>query len=80
VFKVIPMANPDGVTVGNFRTSLCGKDLNRMFRREETMLIPEVMAIKNTVKKLKSEFKNRLQFFLDFHGHSVRKNVFIYGP
>lgn len=26
------MINPDGVTVGNFRTSLCGKDLNRTFK------------------------------------------------
>ena len=34
VFKVIPMVNPDGVVVGNFRTSLCGRDLNRMFRSE----------------------------------------------
>ena len=74
------MANPDGVVLGNLRTSLCGKDLNRMFRSEESMLIPEVVTIKSMVKKLKTEFKNRLQFFLDFHGHSVRKNVFIYGP
>lgn len=41
VFKIIPMVNPDGVTVGNFRTSLCGVDLNRMFRKEDNvMLIP----------------------------------------
>lgn len=32
VFKVLPMANPDGVITGNFRTSLCGRDLNRMFK------------------------------------------------
>ena len=29
IFKVIPMTNPDGVIVGNYRTSLCGNDLNR---------------------------------------------------
>lgn len=34
VFKVVPMVNVDGVVVGNFRTSLCGKDLNRMFTSE----------------------------------------------
>ena len=32
IFKIIPMINPDGVVVGNFRTSLCGRDLNRTFR------------------------------------------------
>jgi murein tripeptide amidase MpaA len=31
VFKVVPMINVDGVVLGNFRTSLCGRDLNRMF-------------------------------------------------
>jgi hypothetical protein len=29
VFKIVPMINPDGVIVGNYRTSLSGNDLNR---------------------------------------------------
>jgi murein tripeptide amidase MpaA len=29
IFKIIPMTNPDGVIIGNYRTSLCGNDLNR---------------------------------------------------
>ncbi len=74
------MMNPDGVVAGNFRTSLCGRDLNRMFKSDETYLIPEVVALKSLVAQLKSEFKSRLLFFLDYHGHSVRKNVFLYGP
>lgn len=29
VFKVVPMLNPDGVIIGNYRCSLSGHDLNR---------------------------------------------------
>jgi len=29
VFKIVPMQNPDGVIVGNYRCSLMGVDLNR---------------------------------------------------
>jgi len=30
-FYIIPMVNPDGVIIGNTRTSAAGKDLNRQF-------------------------------------------------
>ena len=31
VFKIIPMLNPDGVIIGNYRTTLAGCDMNRHF-------------------------------------------------
>ena len=31
VFKIVPMLNPDGVIVGNYRCSLSGSDLNRQY-------------------------------------------------
>jgi murein tripeptide amidase MpaA len=40
------MINPDGVVVGNFRTSLCGRDLNRAFKSNNDLLIPEVKGLK----------------------------------
>jgi cytosolic carboxypeptidase protein 2/3 len=80
VFKVIPMVNPDGVIFGNYRTSLSGKDLNRMFRAKNVELIPEVYELKSFIKKLKYEHKFKVTYFLDFHGHSLKKNVFFYGP
>lgn len=54
VFKVIPMLNVDGVVAGNFRTSLCGKDLNRQFKTNSTFLIPEVRAVKELALHLRS--------------------------
>lgn len=29
IFKVVPMLNPDGVTLGNYRTGISGRDFNR---------------------------------------------------
>ena len=31
IFLVIPMSNPDGVILGNYRVSLSGSDLNRTY-------------------------------------------------
>jgi murein tripeptide amidase MpaA len=30
-FKIIPMLNPDGVFIGNYRTGIIGDDFNRKF-------------------------------------------------
>lgn len=35
--------------------------------------------LKEFVTRLKKE-GHKLTYFLDFHGHSVKKNVFTYGP
>ena len=51
VFKVIPMLNPDGVIVGNYRTSLSGFDLNRQWVNPDKLLSPEIFAMKQMVKK-----------------------------
>lgn len=51
-FVIIPMVNPDGVVAGNFRTSLLGKDLNRLFKSKDTTLIPEIEMTRTVFTQL----------------------------
>ena len=51
-FVIIPMLNPDGVVAGNFRTSLFGKDINRLWKSKDTTLIPEIEMCRNVFTEL----------------------------
>jgi murein tripeptide amidase MpaA len=50
IFKIIPMCNPDGVIIGNYRTSLSGNDLNRQYVMPNPKLHPTVCAIKDLIR------------------------------
>lgn len=82
IFKIIPMTNPDGVIVGNYRTSLSGNDLNRQFISPNPKLHPTVCALKALVSDITSKHPEAdpLATFMDIHGHSRKKSIFIYGP
>ncbi|KAL6474362.1 hypothetical protein MHYP_G00179230 [Metynnis hypsauchen] len=77
VFKVVPMLNPDGVVVGNYRCSLTGCDLNRNYRTLLRDFFPCVWYTRNMVKRLLAE--REVVLYCDFHGHSRKNNVFMYG-
>lgn len=77
VFKVIPMLNPDGVIHGNYRCGLAGADLNRRWRAPSKTLHPTVFHAKRMIKAFARE--RPFELLCDLHGHSRRKNVFIYG-
>lgn len=77
VFKVVPMLNPDGVIVGNYRCSLAGQDLNRLWLAPSNKMAPENTAAKIMMKKTLES--REILFYCDFHGHSRCKNVFMYG-
>lgn len=47
------MLNPDGVIIGNTRTSFAGKDLNRKFMKDADFVFPEVNSLMDYVDKLK---------------------------
>lgn len=74
------MLNPDGVVLGNFRTSLYGKDLNRLFKKSNMLMIPEVEFCKNLIFQLTKAKKKKIFMFLDFHGHSFQRNAFCFSP
>ena len=59
VFKLVPMLNPDGVVVGNYRTSLAGVDLNRVYKNTRAELFPTVAHTKAVVDSLMAERKVR---------------------
>ncbi len=74
------MVNPDGVIIGNTRTSLSGKDLNRVYSDKTDFVFPEIIGMRDFTKKLKQKYGKNFLFFIDLHGHSTRKNSFFFGP
>uniref|UniRef100_A0A914ZSG6 Cytosolic carboxypeptidase 1 n=2 Tax=Parascaris univalens TaxID=6257 RepID=A0A914ZSG6_PARUN len=79
VFKLVPMLNPDGVVNGNHRCSLAGIDLNRVWDRPSASLHPTVFHAKGIVQFMVDILKKKPFVFVDFHGHSRRYNVFMFG-
>ncbi|XP_019332932.2 cytosolic carboxypeptidase 4 [Alligator mississippiensis] len=78
IFKIIPMLNPDGVINGNHRCSLSGDDLNRQWLAPSPLLHPTIYHSKGFLYYLRSIGRAPL-VFCDYHGHSQKKNVFLYG-
>lgn len=76
-FLIIPMLNPDGVSIGNSRCSFSGNDLNQVWANPDRFIHPEIYYIKKLMGKLRKE--NDLIFFTDFHGNFHKKGVFIEG-
>jgi hypothetical protein len=56
--QIVPMLNPDGVVVGNYRCSLAGLDLNREYR-EPGAPTPGVRAFKAMVRDFGREREAR---------------------
>jgi hypothetical protein len=77
VFKIVPMLNPDGVIVGNYRCSILGDDLNRKWAQPSKKCHPTIWYTKQMIKEMAQERDTFL--FCDLHGHSRKRNMFIYG-
>lgn len=77
VFYIVPMLNPDGVRHGNYRCSLLGVDLNRRWAAPSKTYHPTIYFTKRLVKSIIGKLE--IAVYCDFHGHSKKKNVFMYG-
>uniref|UniRef100_A0A9L0JKV8 AGBL carboxypeptidase 3 n=1 Tax=Equus asinus TaxID=9793 RepID=A0A9L0JKV8_EQUAS len=77
IFKVVPMLNPDGVIVGNYRCSLAGRDLNRNYTSVLKESFPSVWHTRNMIRRLME--KREVILYCDLHGHSRKENIFMYG-
>lgn len=77
VIKIVPMVNADGVINGNTRCSLAGVDLNRAWMDPQKDTNPVIFHLKWLIANLKSE--RGVTVYCDLHGHSRKKNIFMYG-
>lgn len=76
VFRIVPMLNPDGVIYGNYRCSLLGIDLNRRWKTPNQHLHPTIYYCKKLIQMFSEE--HEIVMYCDMHGHSMKKNVFMY--
>ncbi|CAE7219431.1 agtpbp1, partial [Symbiodinium sp. KB8] len=78
VTYVVPMLNPDGVINGHHRTNLAGLDLNRQWAEPSRERSPTVWHLRALLLSLARQRRGPV-LFTDFHGHSRRRNVFMFG-
>jgi len=76
LFKIVPMMNPDGVLVGNSRTSFAGCDLNRRWGKPNEIIHPEIFHTKQMITKLSTQ--RNIAFVIDCHGHFGTFNSLFY--
>jgi len=74
VFHFIPMLNPDGVLLGNYRSCVEGVDLNR---RWQSSNLEPIRSLRIHIQKVLGERK--IALFCDLHAHAKKNDAFIYG-
>ncbi|KAF5289614.1 hypothetical protein FQR65_LT11805 [Abscondita terminalis] len=79
IFKIIPMLNPDGVFLGNYRSTLMGSDLNRSYHLASPWAHPTLKATIDMIVALDKSRDMQLDFVLDVHAHPTLKGCFVYG-
>lgn len=77
ILKIVPILNPDGVILGNYRCSVSGFDLNRQWSDPNEVTSPTIYHLKRLMKSFVAS--EQLLLFCDLHGHSRKRNIFAYG-
>jgi hypothetical protein len=74
---VVPMMNPDGVVLGNYRRNSLGLDLNREWDASTPVTSPTVWAALQELAAI--EAGSGLAAFIDVHTHSSFLKNWVYG-
>ena len=61
------------------RCGLTGDDLNRRWRTPDPVLHPAIYHTKGVMSYVRKVLAKQIFLFCDFHGHSRKKNMFVYG-
>mmetsp|Transcript_66797 Transcript_66797/g.111893 ORF Transcript_66797/g.111893 Transcript_66797/m.111893 type:complete len:439 (-) Transcript_66797:1599-2915(-) len=78
VFKIVPMLNPDGVFLGNYRCSSMGYDLNRHWLNPDPWAHAPILHTRKLLLELAADPNVPLDFFIDLHAHSTCTNSFVF--
>jgi len=77
IFKIFPMADPDGAARGGVRFNANGYDLNRNWDAVDPKLMPEIAAQRKAIFDW-LDSNRRIDFFLTLH--NTESGEFIEGP
>ena len=72
------MLNPDGVYIGNYRTTSLGYDLNRHWQYPNWKEHPTITALKYLLRQIDNNSYSNLDYYIDLHSHTNAYNAFMY--
>ena len=76
LIEVVPMANPDGVVLGNYRTNALSAEIESLWSAPYTQSIPEVVALRTGIEgymgTVASPASNPIRVLLNLHStHNI---------